>query len=110
VRSESAKLSPIPLTARIATPGACSNLDRWQSGTVYKSVPNEAAAAAAVADRDDQGHDGEDKRHNEPRRCATCRRCSGRDLGDEGEPPDPIFTSRFLMKKDVCTGEFAKYC
>ena len=41
---------PVPLTGQDATPGGAQYiLAGWQSGTVYKPVPNEAAAAASVA-------------------------------------------------------------
>ena len=47
---QSAKLSPVPLTGQDATPGGAQYiLAGWQSGTVYKPVPQEANAAAAVA-------------------------------------------------------------
>jgi D-xylose transport system substrate-binding protein len=47
---KSAKLSPIPVTGQDATPGGLQYiLAGWQSGTVYKPVPVEAAAAAKVA-------------------------------------------------------------
>ena len=47
---KSAKLNPVPVTGQDATPGGLQYiLAGWQSGTVYKPVPVEAAAAARVA-------------------------------------------------------------
>ena len=44
------KLKPIPLSGQDATPAGVQNiLSGWQTMTVYKAVPKEAAAAAAAA-------------------------------------------------------------
>ena len=74
---QSAKLSPVPLTGQDATPGGAQYiLAGWQSGTVYKPVPQEANAAAAGRDQPGQGHRGEDATARRTTASVTCRRSS----------------------------------
>jgi D-xylose transport system substrate-binding protein len=107
---QSAKLSAIPLTGQDATPGGLQYiLAGWQSGTVYKPVPTEAAAAAAVAIAMIKG--------------TPVKTNGSTNNGVRGVPSvlltptwvtkanhNILFTSGFLKKKDVCTGTYAKYC
>ena len=56
-------LKPIPLSGQDTTPqGVQYILAGWQTGTVYKFVPDEANAAAAAAVALRQGPDAEDER------------------------------------------------
>jgi D-xylose transport system substrate-binding protein len=104
------KLKPIALSGQDATPAGVQNiLSGWQTMTVYKKVPAEAAAVAAAA-------------------IAVLK---GKSVASTGTVPNgkkkekailiaPIaitkanykmlFTDKFLKKSEVCVGEFAKYC
>ncbi len=103
-------LKPIPLSGQDASvQGVQYILAGWQSGTVYKYVPNEtkAAAAAAVALLKGKTPVSNGFRKN----------------GSKKEPTDALpvvwitkknytrlFTDHFLKKSDVCVGAFKKYC
>jgi len=103
-------LKPIPLSGQDATPqGIQYILAGWQSGTVYKYVPDEAnaAAAAAVALLKGQKPKTNTSRKN----------------GSKNEPTlalpvvwitkanyQRLFTDKFLKKSDVCIGTYAQYC
>jgi len=103
-------LNPIPLSGQDATPqGVQYILAGWQSGTVYKYVPDEAnaAAAAAVALLKGQKPKTNTSRKN----------------GSKSEPTlalpvvwitkanyKRLFTDKFLKKSDVCVGTYAQYC
>ena len=103
-------LKPIPLSGQDATPqGIQYILAGWQSGTVYKYVPDEAnaAAAAAVALLKGQKPKTNGFRKN----------------GSKNEPTlalpviwitkanyQRLFTDKFLKKSDVCVGTYAQYC
>ena len=103
-------LPPIPLSGQDATPqGVQYILAGWQTGTVYKYVPQEAAAAAAAALHLLHGQ--------KPISNQT------RTNGTKQEPTQALpviwitksnytrlFTDKFLKKSDVCIGEYAKYC
>ena len=103
-------LPPIPLSGQDATPqGVQYILAGWQSGTVYKYVPQEAAAAAAAALHLLHGQ--------KPISNTT------RTNGSKQEPTQALpviwitksnytrlFTDKFLKKSEVCIGEYAKYC
>ena len=107
---QSAKLSPVPLTGQDATPGGAQYiLAGWQSGTVYKPVPQEANAAAAVAINLVKG--------------VAVKTNGSTNNGKRGVPSillTPtwvtkhniaiLFTSGFLKKSQVCTGTYAQYC
>jgi D-xylose transport system substrate-binding protein len=104
------KLKPIPLSGQDATPAGVQNiLSGWQSMTVYKAVPKEAAAAAAAA-------------------IAILK---GKPLKTTGTVPNGkkkekailipptaitksnykvLFTDKFLKRSDVCVGEFKQFC
>jgi D-xylose transport system substrate-binding protein len=104
------KLKPIPLSGQDATAAGVQNvISGWQTMTVYKAVPTEAAAAAAAAIALVKG---------------TPLKTTGTvPNGKKKEPaflivPTSInksnykilFTDKFLKKSEVCIGEFAKYC
>jgi D-xylose transport system substrate-binding protein len=100
-------LKPIPLTGQDATPtGVQFVLAGWQSGTVYKSVRQEANAAAAVAVAVLKG-----------------KPVPGVNAKVSGTPSvllKPIwitkknykflFTDGALKRSQVCIGQYAKYC
>jgi D-xylose transport system substrate-binding protein len=100
-------LKPIPLTGQDATPtGVQFILAGWQSGTVYKSVRQEANAAAAVAVAILKG-----------------KPVPGVNAKVSGTPSvllKPIwitkknykflFTDGALKRSQVCIGQYAKYC
>jgi D-xylose transport system substrate-binding protein len=103
-------LQPIPLSGQDTTAqGVQYILAGWQSGTVYKYVPNEtnAAAAAAIA----LVHGKKPKTNGY------------RMNGSKKEPTltlpvqwitkanyKQLFTQGWLKKSDVCNGQYAKYC
>ncbi len=103
-------LSPIPLSGQDATPqGVQYILAGWQTGTVYKYVPDEAKAAAAAAVALLKGQ--------KPKSNTT------RKNGSKSEPTfalpvvwitkanyTRLFTDKFLKKSDVCIGVYKKYC
>ena len=103
-------LKPIPLSGQDATvEGAQYIIAGWQTGTVYKYVPDEANAAAAAAVALLKGQ--------KPATTTT------RPNGSKKEPTlalpvvwitkanyKRLFTDKFLKKSDVCVGEFKKYC
>jgi D-xylose transport system substrate-binding protein len=103
-------LKPLPLSGQDATPqGIQYILAGWQSGTVYKYVPDEANAAAAAAVALVKGQ--------KPKTNTT------RKNGSRSEPTlalpvvwitkanyKRLFTDKFLKRSDVCIGAYAKYC
>jgi D-xylose transport system substrate-binding protein len=111
IAQEKAKhLKPIPLSGQDATPQGIQNiLAGWQSGTVYKYVPDEAKAAAAAAVALLNGK--------------TPKTTTTRANGSKKEPTlalpvvwitkanyTRLFTDKFLKKSDVCVGQYAQYC
>ena len=99
-------LSPIPLTGQDATPtGVQFILAGWQSGTVYKSVKKEAAAAAQAAINI--------IKKKPVKTNATVS-------GTKSILLTPVwitkanykllFTDGFLKKSQVCIGQYKKYC
>jgi len=103
-------LKPIPLSGQDATPqGLQYILAGWQSGTVFKYVPLETAAAAKVAIALVKGQ--------------TVKANTFRLNGKAKEPTitlpvewitksnyKQLFTKGFLKKSDVCVGTYAQYC
>ncbi|MBV8257231.1 MAG: substrate-binding domain-containing protein [Actinobacteria bacterium] len=103
-------LKPIPLSGQDATPqGVQYILAGWQTGTVYKYVPDEANAAAAAAVALVKGQ--------------TPKSNGFRKNGSKNEPTlalpviwitkanyTRLFTDKFLKKSDVCVGAYAQYC
>ena len=103
-------LQPIPLSGQDASVGGVQNIiSGWQTGTVYKYVPNETAAAAAAAIALLNGK--------------TPKSNGFRANGSKKEPTlalpviwinksnyTRLFTDKFLKKSDVCVGAFKQYC
>jgi D-xylose transport system substrate-binding protein len=103
-------LKPLPISGQDATPqGIQYILAGWQSGTVYKYVPDEAKAAAEAAVALLKGQ--------------TPKTNGFRMNGSKKEPTlalpvvwitkanyKRLFTDKFLKKSDVCIGTYAQYC
>ncbi|MGH2935861.1 MAG: substrate-binding domain-containing protein [Gaiellaceae bacterium] len=103
-------LKPLPLSGQDATPqGVQYIISGWQTGTVYKYVPDEAKAAAAAAVALLNGQ--------------TPKTNGFRLNGKTKEPTEALpvvwitkanykrlFTDKFLKKSDVCIGTYAQYC
>ena len=103
-------LNPVPLSGQDASPqGVQYILAGWQTGTVYKYVPDEAKAAAAAAVALIKG--------------TTPKTTTTRKNGSKSEPTlalpvvwitkanyKRLFTDKFLKKSDVCIGAYKQYC
>jgi D-xylose transport system substrate-binding protein len=103
-------LKPLPLSGQDASVGGVQNIiSGWQTGTVYKYVPDEANAAAAAAVALING--------KKPVSNGT------RPNGKHPEPTNALpvvwitkhnytrlFKDKFLKRSDVCVGEFKQYC
>jgi D-xylose transport system substrate-binding protein len=103
-------LKPIPVTGQDATPQGVQNiLAGWQTGTVYKAVKTEAAAAADVAIKLLKGQ--------------TVKTNGAVNNGIRDVPSvllTPVWITKanytllfkdgFLKKSAVCIGDYAKYC
>jgi len=103
-------LKPLPLSGQDASVGGVQNIiSGWQTGTVYKYVPDEANAAAAAAVALLNG--------KKPVSNGT------RPNGKHPEPTNALpvvwitkhnykrlFTDKFLKRSDVCVGTFKQYC
>jgi D-xylose transport system substrate-binding protein len=107
---KSARLKAIPLTGQDATPGGVQYiLAGWQSGTVYKPVPAEAAAAARVAIDIIKG---------KPVKTNGTTSNGARKVPSVLLTPtwvtkknySILFKQGFLKKSQVCVGLYAKYC
>jgi D-xylose transport system substrate-binding protein len=104
------KLPPIPLSGQDATAQGVQNIiSGWQTGTVYKYVPDEVNAATAAAIALLKGQ--------KPKSTTT------RKNGSKNEPTialpvkwitkanyKRLFTDKFLKRSEVCVGQFAKFC
>ena len=103
-------LKPLPLSGQDATVQGIQNIiSGWQTGTVYKYVPDEANAAAAAAVALIKGQ---------------TPKTNGFRLNGKAKEPTlalpviwitksnytRLFTDKFLKKSDVCVGSFAQYC
>jgi len=103
-------LKPLPLSGQDATVQGVQNIiSGWQTGTVYKYVPDETAAAANAAIA---LLNGKTPKSNGTR--------------PNGKHPEPtyalpviwinksnykrLFTDKFLKRSDVCVGEYKQYC
>jgi len=103
-------LKPLPLSGQDATvQGIQYIISGWQTGTVYKYVPDEAnaAAAAAVALIKGQKPKTNTSRLNgklhEPTLALPVVWITKANY-------KRLFTDKFLKKSDVCVGQYAKYC
>jgi D-xylose transport system substrate-binding protein len=99
-------LKPVALTGQDATPtGVQFIIAGWQTGTVYKSVKKEAAAAAATAIAIING---------------TAVKTTGKVSGTPSVLLTPTWVTKanvsllykdgFVKKSQVCKGEYKKYC
>jgi D-xylose transport system substrate-binding protein len=99
-------LKPIPLTGQDATPtGVQYIIAGWQTGTVYKSVKKEAAAAAQAAIALIKGNSV---------------KTNGKVSGTPSVLLTPVwitkhnykllFTDGFVKKSQVCVGSYKKFC
>jgi D-xylose transport system substrate-binding protein len=103
-------LPPLPLSGQDASvQGIQYILAGWQSGTVYKYVPDEANAAAAAAIA---------LLHGKKPKTNTYRQNGGKKEPTLALPVvwitksnyTRLFTDKFLKKSDVCVGAYKKYC
>jgi D-xylose transport system substrate-binding protein len=103
-------LNPIPLSGQDATvQGAQYIIAGWQTGTVYKPVPKQAAAVAAAAIALLKGQ--------QPK--TTTFRLNGKVKEPTVALPvieitkanvSKLYADKFIKKSDVCVGEFKQYC
>ena len=103
-------LKPIPLSGQDATvEGAQYIISGWQTGTVYKPVPLQAAAAAKAAVALVHGK----------KPATTTTRFNGKKQVPTVALPvtwitkanvNKLYQDKFIKKSDVCVGEFKKYC
>jgi D-xylose transport system substrate-binding protein len=108
---KSAGLKPIPVTGQDATAQGVQNiLSGWQCMTVYKSIRAEANAAATVADGilhgkpiNTKGQTTFDGKRKVPSVLLTPVAITKNNW-------KLLISDGFLLKKDVCKGEYAKYC
>jgi D-xylose transport system substrate-binding protein len=103
-------LKPLPISGQDATPqGVQYIISGWQTGTVYKYVPDEANAAAAAAVALLNGK--------------TPKTNGSRPNGSKKEPTlalpvvwitksnyTRLFTDKFLKRNQVCIGQYKQYC
>jgi D-xylose transport system substrate-binding protein len=103
-------LKPIPLSGQDATvEGAQYIISGWQTGTVYKPVPLQAAAAAKAAIALLRGNKPatttmrNNGKKNVPTVALTPSWITKRNI-------NKLYQDRFIKKSDVCVGQFKKYC
>ena len=103
-------LKPIPLSGQDATvEGAQYIIAGWQTGTVYKPVPLQAAAAAAAAIA---------LLHGKKPATTTVRNNGKKNVPTVALPVtwitksnvNKLYTDKFIKKSAVCVGEFKKFC
>src|ERR671934_690913 len=108
---KSHKLKPIPVTGQDATPtGVQYILAGWQSGTVYKAVKKEAAAAAKVATQLIKGQKVtgvNGKTNNKVRDVPSILLTP---FWVTKKNYKLLFRDGFLKKSQVCNGVYAKFC
>jgi D-xylose transport system substrate-binding protein len=103
-------LKPIPLSGQDTTAqGVQYIIAGWQSGTVYKFVPNETAAAAAAAialvhgkKPKTNGFRLNGKKH-EPTLTLPVQWITKKNYKQ-------LFAQGWLKKSEVCIGQYKKYC
>jgi D-xylose transport system substrate-binding protein len=108
---KSHKLKPIPLTGQDATPtGVQYILAGWQSGTVYKAVKAEAAAAAKAATQIIKGQKvtGVNGKTNNKTRDVPSILLTP--VWVTKANYTILFKDGFLKKSQVCVGAYKKYC
>jgi D-xylose transport system substrate-binding protein len=103
-------LKPLPLSGQDASVAGVQNIiSGWQSGTVYKYVPDEANAAAAAAVALIKG---------QKPKANTYRKNGGKNEPTLALPVvwitksnyKRLFADKFLKKSDVCVGTYKQYC
>src|SRR6185437_2352901 len=102
-------LNPLPLSGQDASVAGVQNIiSGWQTGTVYKYVPNEAnaAAAAAVALLKGQKPKSNGFRMNGKKKPTLALPVIWITKANYKR----LFTDHFLKKSDVCVGTFKQYC
>jgi D-xylose transport system substrate-binding protein len=100
-------LKAIPLTGQDATPtGVQFILAGWQSGTVYKSVRKEANAAAAAAIALVKGK----KVPGVNSKVSGTKSILLTPVWITKANYKLLFKEGFLKRKQVCNGQYAKYC
>jgi D-xylose transport system substrate-binding protein len=108
---KSHKLKPIPVTGQDATPtGVQYILAGWQSGTVYKAVKKEAAAAAKAAVQLIKGQKVtgvNGKTNNKVRNVPSILLTP---VWITKANYKLLFKDGFLKKSQVCNGVYKKYC
>ena len=104
-------LKPIPLSGQDATvEGAQYIISGWQTGTVYKPVPDAGGRRGRGCDRAPQGQ--------EDRPTTTIRNNGKKNVPTVALPVtwitkanvNILYKDKFIKKSDVCVGEFKKYC
>jgi len=104
------KLHAIPLTGQDATPqGVQYILAGWQSGTVYKAVRKEAAAAAAVAVNILKGKPVKTnaKANNKVRNVPSVYL---KPVWITKANYKTLFADNWVKRNQVCIGAYKKYC
>ncbi len=99
-------LKPIPLSGQDATAAGVQNIiSGWQTGTVYKYVPDEvkAAADAAIALLNGKKPKANQVRKGEPTIALPVIWITKANY-------KRLFTDKFLKKSEVCVGAFKKFC
>jgi D-xylose transport system substrate-binding protein len=108
---KSHKLKPIPLTGQDATPtGVQFILAGWQSGTVYKAVKKEAAAAAKAAVQIIKGQTVtgvNGKTNNKVRNVPSILL---KPVWITKKNYKLLFADGFLKRSQVCVGVYKKLC
>src|SRR3954468_24454636 len=100
-------LKPIPLTGQDATPtGVQLILAGWQSGTVYKSVRQEADAASKVAIAIIKGKKVPGVNGN----VSGTKSILLKPVWITKKNYKLLFKEGFLKKGQVCSGQYKKYC
>jgi D-xylose transport system substrate-binding protein len=103
-------LNPVPLSGQDASVAGIQNIiSGWQTGTVFKYVPDEANAAAAAAVALIKG---------QKPKTNTVRKNGAKNEATLALPVvwitksnyTQLFKEKFLKKSDVCVGTFKQYC
>ena len=114
------KLQPIALSGQDATAQGVQNIiSGWQTMTVYKKVPLEAAAAAKAAVQLLKGQKvtGINAYCNAKKDVCAVAKSGGAESSILITPIaitksnyKILFTDKFLKRSEVCVGAYAKYC
>jgi D-xylose transport system substrate-binding protein len=109
-REKAHHLKPIPLSGQDTTAtGVQYVLAGWQSGTVYKFVPEETAAAVTAAEALLKGKKPpsnsfrKNGSKNEPTQVLPVKWITKKNYKQ-------LFKQGWLKKSEVCTGQYKKFC